>query len=256
MLLGRVAWVGSAALSRGFELGDRVATMASLSLTPLALQEIRSVRRESCQLDATGTAIVFLSAPMAHIPPDVPERVALALLDVAGAAPQVARRATRGARVVVLGAGGKSGLLCCAEARRTAGPNGAVLGVEQNARFAAELEELGFCTAVVRADAARPLAVRDAVLEASGGEKADLVVSCVNVGGVEPSAILLTRPRGSIYFFATSTSFTAAALGAEGMSQDIDMYIGNGYAEGHAQHTFALVRSLPALGALLLRRYG
>ena len=34
-----------------------------------------------------------------------------------------------------------------------------------------------------------------------------------------------------------STSFTAAALGAEGMGRDIDMYIGNGYAEGHAEHS-------------------
>jgi L-erythro-3,5-diaminohexanoate dehydrogenase len=52
-----------------------------------------------------------------------------------------------------------------------------------------------------------------------------------------------------------STSFTAAALGAEGMSRDIDMYIGNGYAEGHAEHSLALVRSSPDLLALLQRRY-
>jgi L-erythro-3,5-diaminohexanoate dehydrogenase len=78
----------------------------------------------------------------------------------------------------------------------------------------------------------------------------------LNVTGVEPAAMLLTRPRGSVYFFAMSTSFTAAALGAEGMSKDIDMYIGNGYAEGHVEHTFGMLRDFPALGALLARRYG
>ena len=41
------------------------------------------------------------------------------------------------------------------------------------------------------------------------GVEADVVISCVNVDGVEPSAILLTKPRGKIYFFAMSTSFTA-----------------------------------------------
>jgi len=94
------------------------------------------------------------------------------------------------------------------------------------------------------------------VLEATSGVEADVVISCVNVDGVEPSAILLTRPRGKIYFFAMSTSFTAAALGAEGMSKDIDMFIGNGYAEGHADFTLDLVRSSPALLAVLSRRYG
>src|SRR3954471_19953872 len=35
MLLGRVAWVGGEAVDRSFAVGDRVATLASLSLTPL-----------------------------------------------------------------------------------------------------------------------------------------------------------------------------------------------------------------------------
>ena len=52
-----------------------------------------------------------------------------------------------------------------------------------------------------------------------------------------------------------STSFTAAALGAEGMGKDIDMYIGNGYADGHAEHTLELVRSAPQLREMLARRY-
>jgi L-erythro-3,5-diaminohexanoate dehydrogenase len=34
------------------------------------------------------------------------------------------------------------------------------------------------------------------------------------------------------------------------------MYIGNGYAEGHVEHTFGMLRDFPALGALLARRYG
>jgi L-erythro-3,5-diaminohexanoate dehydrogenase len=256
MLLGRVTWVGSGAASRGFAEGDRVATLASLSLTPLSLEAVWRVRRESCQLDVSGNAIVFHSAPLGRIPNDMPERVALALLDVAGAASQVARHAAPGALVVVLGAGGKSGLLCCAEARRAVSGGGRVIGVEQDERFATELEELGVCTSVVRANAADPIAAESAVLAATGGKHADLVISCVNVGGVEPTAILLARPRGKVYFFAMSTSFTAAALGAEGMSRDIDMLIGNGYAEGHAEHTFALVRSHSALLALLARRYG
>ena len=255
MLLGRVAWVGSAAKARGFLPGDRVATLASLSLTPLALSAVRAVRPESAQLDVEGTAVVFLSAPMVKVPADLPERLALALCDVAGAVPQVTRHAAPGDRVVVIGAGGRSGLLSCAAARRRVG-GGTVIGVEPNEAFASELEALGTCDRVICADAREPLAVRDAVMAETDGKEVDFVVSCVTTPGVEPTAILVTRPRGKVYFFAMSTSFTAAALFAEGVSRDIDMYIGNGYVDGHVDATFELVRSQPALYALLARRYG
>jgi L-erythro-3,5-diaminohexanoate dehydrogenase len=255
MLLGKVAWVGPAASSRGFSIGDRIATLASLSLTPLALSAVHAVRPESAQLDVEGTAIVFLSAPMVKLPPDLSERLALAVCDVAGAVPQVQRHTARGARVVVLGAGGRSGLLSCTAAREKAGPDGMIVGVEPNERFAAELEALGVCDVVVRADASEALTVRERVLEITGGKEVDFVVSCVTSQGVEPTAILVTKPRGKVYFFAMSTSFTAAALFAEGVSRDIDMYIGNGYVEGHVDATFDLVRAHPNLRELLTRRY-
>jgi L-erythro-3,5-diaminohexanoate dehydrogenase len=255
MLLGRVAWVGAEAKDRGFRPGDRVATLASLSLTPLALSAVHAVRPESAQLDVEGTAIVFQSAPMVKLPTDLPERLALALCDVAGAVPQVTRHAAPGDRVVVIGAGGRSGLLCCVAARKRVGA-GSVIGIEPNEAFAAELEALSTCDRVIRADARESLAVREAVMAEAGGAEADFVVSCVTATGVEPTAILMTRPRGKVYFFAMSTSFTAAALFAEGVSRDIDMYIGNGYVEGHVEATFELVRSEPALHELLARRYG
>jgi L-erythro-3,5-diaminohexanoate dehydrogenase len=237
-------------------VGDRIATLASLSLTPLALDRVKAVRKPSAQLDVDGGAIVFLSAPLVRIPTDMPERLALAVCDVCGAAPQVARHARAGDLVVIVGAGGKSGLLSSIEARRTVGRQGTVIGIEADARFADDLEELGVCDAVVRLDARDPLATRAAVLSVSGNREANLVVSCVNVQGIEPAAILLARPRGKVYFFAMSTSFTAAALGAEGMGRDIDMYIGDGYADGHAEHSLDLVRSHPALRDLLAKRYG
>lgn len=256
MLLGVVRRVGELALDRGYSEGDRVATLASLSLTPLSLTRITAVRPASAQVDVEGTAVVFASAPLAKMPEDISERLALAVFDVAGAAPQVARLARLGETVVILGAGGKSGLLCAVEARRRVGAEGVVIGVEAHAPFADDLEALGVCDHVLRADARDPLSVRSAVLSLTGGDGADLTFSCVNVGGVELSAILATRDRGRVYFFAMSTSFTAAALGAEGVGRDVDLYIGNGYAHGHADHTLALLRAHPALTELLAQRYG
>lgn len=256
MLLGRVAWVGPARTDDTAQVGDRVATLVSLSLTPLRLDEVRAVRRTSAQLDVRGQAVLFASGLYAVLPADFGERLALAALDVAGAAPQVARSCSSGDAVLVLGAGGKSGVLCATEARRRVGKSGIVIGVESHAPFADELRALHVCDAVIEADARDPLTVRTAVLAAAGGREVDLAVSCVNVEGAEMSAVLATREGGCIVFFAMSTSFTRAALGAEGVGKDVDMRIGNGYARGHAEHTLELLRSHADVRALFERRYG
>jgi len=258
MLLGRVLQAApDRADAATLRPGDRVATLVSLSLTPLRADTLGDVRATSAQIDVTGEAIVFASGVYARMPDDMPDRLALAILDVAGAAPQVARMVAGapGRSVCILGAGGKSGILCAAEARRTGGPSARIVGVESHGPFAAELRELGFCDEVLELDARDPVAIRSAVLAANGGREVDLSVSCVNVADTEMSAILVTRDRGVAYFFAMSTSFTKAALGAEGVSKDIDLMIGNGFARDHAEHSLDLVRAMPALRTLFERRY-
>jgi L-erythro-3,5-diaminohexanoate dehydrogenase len=53
-----------------------------------------------------------------------------------------------------------------------------------------------------------------------------------------------------------STSFTKAALGAEGVGKDIDLVIGNGFAVGHAEHALGMMREMHAVRALFEARYG
>ncbi len=214
------------------------------------------MRRASAQLDIDGEAVLFASGAYAKMPSDLPDRLALAVLDVAGAAPQVARLVKPGSSALVLGAGGKSGILCAAEARRVGGKSARVIGLESHEPYAEELRALEICDAVVTADARDPVAVRTAVLAANGGREVDVSFSCVNVGDAEMGAILSTRERGVAYFFAMSTSFTKAALGAEGVGKDLDLVIGNGFAVGHAEHTLAMMASMPAVRALFEKRYG
>jgi L-erythro-3,5-diaminohexanoate dehydrogenase len=254
MLLGRVRQVAPGR-EDGLREGDRVATLVSLSLTPLRIDRVRAVRPASAQMDVDGEAVLFATGACAKLPGDIPDRLALAALDVAGAAPQVARLVKPGDVVVVLGAGGKSGILCVAEARRRGGPEACVVGIEASASAAEDLRRLALCDAVVAADARDPVGVRRVVLAATGGRAADVTFSCVNVADAELGAILATRERGIVYFFAMSTSFTKAALGAEGVGKDVDLFIGNGYARGHAEHTLAMLREMPAVRALFESRY-
>src|SRR5579863_1995157 len=143
MLLGRVLQVAPGRPDDGLAVGDRIATLVSLSLTPLRIDRIVAVRHECAQVDVEGEAVLFSSGAYAKLPQDIPERLALAALDVAGAAPQVARLVKPNDVVVVLGAGGKSGLFTVAEARRCGGAGACVVGVEANVRAADELRALG-----------------------------------------------------------------------------------------------------------------
>ena len=158
--------------------------------------------------------------------------------------------AGRGPVVAVLGAAGKSGSLSAAAARRAGA--GLVIGVVPTDREAATLRAArsadgtgGLADQVVIADATDPVAASEAVLEAGG--PADVTVVCVDVPGCEGGAILATAQRGTVIFFSMATSFTAAALGAEGVAADITMLVGNGYSAGHAELAIDLIRTEPGV---------
>ena len=187
--------------------------------------------------------ILFARSIAAVLPDDLPASLALAALDVCDASEQVARVTRPGARVCVIGAAGKSGSLSCAAALRAGAAS--VVAVVPHQRDAAALRATGLRVTLAEADARDPVAIAAAV-----GEPADVTVVCVDVPGCEHGAILATRDGGTVVFFSMATSFTAAALGAEGLAADVTMLVGNGYVPGHADLALDLVRSEPGVRAL------
>lgn len=256
MLIGRVAEVGEALRdTSSWQVGQRIATLVSLSLTPLHIERVRAVHLSQDQLEVDGHAILFQTGLHAVLPDDLPERVSLAILDVAGAPAQTARLVQAGHTVLVIGAGGKSGTLCTCEAHRRVGPRGMVIGASPVEADCRRMRELGWVDHVVQVDATDAVALAEAVSAITQGRMADVVINCVNRPHTEMGSILCTRERGRVYFFSMATSFTAAALGAEGVGKDIDMLVGNGYARGHAEHALNMLREFPALRRLFEATY-
>ncbi len=136
-------------------VGDRIASLVSLTLTPLALERIRGIDMKTARVDVDGRAILFACAHFARLPEDIPTGVALAVLDVAGAPAQVRRLAQPGSTVVVIGADGKSGLLACAQAKARVGSTGRVIGIAPDAgsRGAQLLRSLNLVDDFIEADA-------------------------------------------------------------------------------------------------------
>jgi L-erythro-3,5-diaminohexanoate dehydrogenase len=117
------------------------------------------------------------------------------------------------------------------------------------------LAETGLADHVAIADARDPVTLRNAVV-AAAGRAADVTVVCVDVPGCEGGAILATAEGGTVIFFSMATSFSAAALGAEGLAADVTMLVGNGYVPGHAAYALELLRGQGGLRSLFEGRAG
>lgn len=254
MLIGTVAKIGED-FATDLKVGDKIATLVSLSLTPLKIEEILDIQPEIDRVSIKGQAVLFESGIYAKLPDDMPESLALAALDIAGAPAQTAKLVKPGDSVLILGASGKSGMMCCYEAKKRVGPTGKVVGLVTSAKRKAELEEHHFCHEVIVGDATKPIEVLHAALEANGGKEYDLSINVVNVPNTEMSTILPVKDDGTVYFFSMATSFTKAALGAEGVGKDVTMIIGNGYTKGHAEITLEELRESETLKKIFENLY-
>jgi L-erythro-3,5-diaminohexanoate dehydrogenase len=253
MLVGTVEEVGPES-PLGLSVGDRVATLVSLTLTPLVIEDaLAQWDGRSEQVPCDGYAVLFGRSIAARIPDDLPADLSLAVMDVCGAPALTHRVVAQYERpvVTVIGGAGKSGSLSLAAAR-DAGARRTV-GVVPTETEAALLRESGLADDVVVADARDPIALRDAVT-AAAGETGHVTVVCVDVPGCEGGAILATSSGGTVIFFSMATSFSAAALGAEGLAADVTMLVGNGYVPGHADYAMQLLREQPGVRALFERR--
>ena len=250
MLVGTVEEVGERS-PLGLSVGDRVATLVSLSLTPLVIEDgLAGWDGHGEQVPCNGYAVLFGRSIAAVLPDDLPADLALSVMDVCGAPALTARVVDEGMTVAVIGGAGKSGSMSLAAARRAGA--GRTIGIVPHQAEADLLTQAGLADEVVVADARDPIALRDAVVKAGG--PADVTVVCVDVPGCEGGAILATAEGGTVVFFSMATSFAAAALGAEGLAADVTMLVGNGYVPGHAAYALDLLRADTGVRALFERR--
>ncbi|WP_409228663.1 L-erythro-3,5-diaminohexanoate dehydrogenase [Gudongella sp. SC589] len=256
MLIGVVEKIGPALEGKtDLKVGDKIATLVSLSLTPLRIDSFGDIRKDIDQVDIKGKAILFESGIYSIIPEDMPENLALSVLDVAGAPAQTAKLVKPGDTVVVLGGTGKSGMLCLYEAKKRAGVTGKVICVGSREKTIERAKSANLADEYVVADATNAVEVMEKIAAVTDGEMADIVINTVNIPNTEMSSILITKDDGIVYFFSMATSFTKAALGAEGVGKDVNMIVGNGYTKGHAAISLNLMRESEELKKIFTELY-
>lgn len=242
-------------------IGDSIVSLTSLSWLPLHLDRILAVYPERSEVEVEGKAICFRSNPVAKLPNGLPQAMVVAALDVAGAPARVATFVQPGQRITVLGAGGTAGLLTLCALRQRLGKTSQIVAIEYSDAALHDVASLGVADILVQGDATRPLELIERVKDAYKNAgmvpdyEADVAINVVNVPHTELATILLTKARGCILFFSMATSFTVAALSAEGMGREVEMQIGNGYMSDHGQVALQLLRDYPRLYSLFKRRF-
>ena len=254
MLIGTVKEIGPAYVG-DLKVGDKIATLVSLSLTPLVIEEILEMRPAIDQVDIKGQAILFQSGIYAVLPDDMPEGLALSALDVAGAPAQAAKLVQSGMKVLIIGGGGKSGLLCLYEAKKRAGVTGLVVCAAGSQKSEDRARKLDLADEYFHMDATDAVGMYNKAMELTNGELFDLVINCVNIENTEMASILACKDDGTVYFFSMATDFAKAALGAEGCGKDVTMIVGNGYTKDHAEITLSELRENAQLKEYFEKKY-
>jgi L-erythro-3,5-diaminohexanoate dehydrogenase len=238
-------------------IGDVIISLTSLSWLPLYIESINAIHLDRSEVEVSGKAIFFRSNPLAKIPGDPPRNIVVPALDVAGAPSRAAMLVQPGQRITVLGAGGTAGLLTLCAIRQRLSSQGEIIAVEYSEQALHDVASLHVADVLVQGNATQALELVNKVQAACAGREylADLTINVVNVPNTEFATILLTKASGCTLFFSMATSFTAAALGAEGIASQVEMQIGNGYMPDNGAIALQLLRDYPLLRAIFARRF-
>lgn len=242
MLLGRVAEQGPEHPSR-LSVDTKVATLVSLTLTPLTLESLGKVNREHAQIEAQGSAILFANTLLAPLPEDLPENLVLSLLDVCGAPAWVRRLVKPEHRVLILGFG-KAGCWSALAALEQVPPEqlyileASEIALKKLQKFPGQVSKRVHSA---KLSAQEPLQVLEWV-EQVQPQGFDVVIQTCSARETETAALLAAREGGEVLFFNMNTNFSRCVLSAEGLAKDLNLRMGTGFVPGHWEYALELAR--------------
>lgn len=254
MLLGSVEEIGKDYPDKSLKKNMKIATLVSLSATPLTLAAIESVDFKRERLGVRGQAILFEKSLYSPMPRDISEGAALAAFDVCGAPLLTVSHVEPGDTVFVMGLG-KAGRSVVAGLRHQLGDAVRVLGADADERAVRFCNE-HWQTSCAQLDCQDAWLVLRWVADKTAGQLADVTVNLVNVPNTEMPAILSTKDGGDCIFFSMATDFQKATLGAESVGKDVNLVMGRGFVRGHGAFMLKLLRRDEALRGFFEESFG
>ena len=227
--------------------GDEICTLISLNLTPLVIEQVKSVDMYTGQLEVDGYGILFETGLYARIPPAIPAHVFLPIVTEAGSGYQANLLCRPGMVAMVVGAAEKVGLVSLFSLRQKLGSTGLLIAVTMRPEILPELQELDIIDRVLLVDDSNPLTACRQIQDALGNLPIDLIVDCNSLPGSEMLSILVIREQGTVYFANPAAHYSVAGLGAEGIGKEMNLLFYRGYIKSHVDFCTQLLRQYPAL---------
>lgn len=234
-------------------IGDNIISLASLTTTPLFIEEILDIDCLTGQIKIKGKAVLFPNSPLIKSPNNLPLKLLMAVLDEAGAPIQSYNLSKPGDNVMIMGASGKIGLMCAYAVRKKIGNKGRLVGIrnsKEDKKFHNELtkvfDKIYYC------DTLKPLESYDKLCKLE--KQFDLTLNCINFSGSEMFSLLCTKEYGTIYLASLGSNYKTTCLSAEGIAKDLNIVAYKGYTKNHANFTIKLLQENPQLINLLNKR--
>jgi len=247
MFFGRVARMGARYPNRyGVNQGDEIVSLMSLSATPVRIEKICSIDYANAQLEVIGQAILFENSPLLKKPLDLPLKLLVSAMDEAGAPRRTYTTVREGQSVLIMGAGGKVGLLCAYAAKDKLNGTGRLVGLVKDEESYRALKSHDLFQELIVADASDFASFPP---RGAGGIEGDfdIAVNCINSPNTEMFGLMAIRDGGTLYFASMSCDYKFAALTAESIGKEVSIIPYTGYIEGHADYTLGLLRRFGAL---------
>jgi DNA-binding NtrC family response regulator len=242
-LLGTVARIGAAYSNRyGIAEGDDVISLSSLTGVPLALRRIRDIDTDTAQMTVDGSAILFENSPVIKANDILPDDVQLAALEVVGESAETFRLVEPGDSVVIVGAGGKFGLICGLAARRKLGATGRLVGVIDNPEGLVPDGMSDVYDETVFFEANDIAAMRRELPDVG---TYDVVINCSHRPMAEPVCVMLPRSHGKVFFTNLGADSKAAGLAAEILGKELSVRFYHGYLDNQEDTLRAIIRDTP-----------
>ena len=255
MLYGTVAGMGPAYPNRSqVQAGDEVISLVSLSITPLRLDRIIAIDAANAQLVVEGQAILYAGSPVVRKPADIPLWAAIYAMDEAGAPTRTRRLVEPGQRVLILGASGRTGLLCGYAARDALGDTGTLVGLVREEEHLHTLEEYHLFDDLLVLDATDI----ERIYAAEGNlvsRQFDVVINCISSVNTELASLVAVRQAGTLFFATLGCDYKFAALTAESIGKEVTILPYTGFMDGHADYTLSLLRRFPQMQEAIRRQF-
>ena len=245
MFYGFLEEAGGAFLQHSeFKEGDEIIAGITSTGVPLYLEQIKEVDFNYGDIIVEGYAILFEASPIFPRPEGLSLNYTLAALDEASTFETINSRVSRGMKVMIIGKDIVTTMIYAGSLKHSLDNQVRILAVVD-----ADIDSLGivseeeahqllsgYVDKLIITDITRPLDAFERICE-EGEDLVDVTVNTEDLLGSETLTVLMTKPKGSIFFTSLENGYSTAVLITETMGKELNAYSLDQYSEDYFQYT-------------------